>query len=507
MKKHNVLTGAVILSAGGILAKIFSAIYRIGLTRILGGVGIGLYQLVFPFYSLCVVLATAGLPMAISKVISKHNGSEKTILKKSISWVCSISLVLSLILIIFSRGLASIQGEKDLSICYILLAPTIIVVGVSSVLRGYFQGRQNFSPSAISNILEQFIKLVLGLLLSWFLIRKSLLFAIIGALLGIVVGEIISLGLLLIMFRKEKFVDVNGQKIETKEVLRDVLPITISNIILPLASFVDSLIVVNLLSINAGAQTAIYLYGLESGAVNNLVSLPTIFSFAIASVILPNISGTKNAFNRSTKLNLCVKIVLIISVPCALCLILFPNMLIRLLYGGRLSAFNQDGNAITSQLLAISGIGVVLLSLNQVFSSSLQAVDMRTATVRNLTIAVIIKFVIEIAFLPTRVSIFSLAIANTSCYMVAMALNYFEIRENFNLKFSNLFLSKLICANFVLVIFLAVANNISSNALFSMLSLCSAGVIYLASLFAFKIVDRQDLAMLKYKSVKKHHKI
>ena len=76
MKKDNLMKGALVLSVGAILAKIFSAIYRIGLTRILGGEGIGLYQLVFPLYSLCVVLATAGLPMAISKVIakSKTNG-------------------------------------------------------------------------------------------------------------------------------------------------------------------------------------------------------------------------------------------------------------------------------------------------------------------------------------------------------------------------------------------------------------------------------------------------
>ena len=77
MKKNNLMSDVLVLSIGGVLAKIFSAIYRIGLTRILGGEGIGLYQLVFPLYSLCVVLATAGLPMAISKVIARNREKEK----------------------------------------------------------------------------------------------------------------------------------------------------------------------------------------------------------------------------------------------------------------------------------------------------------------------------------------------------------------------------------------------------------------------------------------------
>ena len=160
MKKSNLMSGVLVLSIGGVLAKIFSAIYRIGLTRILGGEGIGLYQLVFPLYSLCVVLATAGLPMAISKVIARNRGKEKSVIKKCFMFTSIISLTLTFILLIFSRPLATIQGNADITICYIILAPTIILVSSASVLRGYFQGKENFTPSAVSNIAEQFVKLV-----------------------------------------------------------------------------------------------------------------------------------------------------------------------------------------------------------------------------------------------------------------------------------------------------------------------------------------------------------
>ena len=112
MKKNNFISATLVLTVGGVLAKLFSAIYRILLTRILGGEGIGLYQLIFPIYSLCVVLATAGLPMAISKVVAKSKDKEKSVLKKCFMFTGIIAVVLSLILFISAKGLASLQGVK-----------------------------------------------------------------------------------------------------------------------------------------------------------------------------------------------------------------------------------------------------------------------------------------------------------------------------------------------------------------------------------------------------------
>ena len=312
MKKNEFLSGAIILAFGGVLAKIFSAIYRIVLTRVLGGEGIGIYQLIFPIYSLFVILATAGLPMAISKVVAKSNLGKEHIVKKCFKFTSVIALTLSFILIILSRKLAMLQGETNIEICYIILAPTIIFVTASSVLKGYFQGKHNFKPSAISNIIEQFCKLTLGLILSLSLIQFGLLYAIIGAVVGIVVSEIASFVVLLIFYNKNKSINNEHSNVEIKEIIKDVLPITLTNIILPIATFIDSLLVVNLLKVNFTKSVSIFLYGLESGAVASLVGLPTIFSFAIASVILPNLTSSKNIFNSNRNLSLAIKCILII---------------------------------------------------------------------------------------------------------------------------------------------------------------------------------------------------
>ncbi len=501
MRKDNILSGAIILSVGGVLAKVFSAIYRIGLTRILGGEGIGIYQLVFPLYSLCVILATAGIPMAISKVIAKNSASKKSVLKKCLIFTTTISLVLALILILLSKGMASIQHVDDISICYVILAPSIIIVSVASVLRGYFQGVGNFTPSAVSNIVEQFIKLVVGLILSLSLISMGIIPAIIGAFVSIVVSEVISLVVLLLYYKKHARQEVNNSTdISTKGLIKDILPIVFTNMIMPIAVFVDSLIVVNLLSINFTHQMAIFMYGLESGAVSSLVNIPTIFSFAIASVILPSITVRTSDFNKSHQLSMAIKVILIFSVPFVLLFVLIPDRLIELLYANRLNGLGVEGLNMASRLLAISGFGIVFLAINQAYSSCLQAIELRFVTIRNLSLAVCVKFIIEIIFLPSiSVNIYSLAVANTACYLTAMILNKLELKREIEIHLSFKFYLKLFFSNLMMTLTLITILAINNSPSNTLLALAVGCIVYFATLFYTKIFSDKDRAMLKYK--------
>lgn len=500
MKRKNMLSNALILSVGGVLAKLFSAVYRIVLTRILGGEGIGIYQLIFPFYSLCVTLATAGLPLAISKVVSKHAGNEKTVLKKCFMFTSVIGLVLTLVLLVFSKGLAWIQGVPELSVCYICLAPSIIIISISSVLRGYFQGKHNFIPSAISNILEQFIKMCVGLILSLSLVSVGLIYGVIGAVVGILISEIISLWILLIFIKKEKLKRKRSSNVCVKDIIKDVVPITITNIILPISSFIDSLLVINLLKVNFSNGMSVFLYGLESGAVSTLVGLPTIFSFAIASVILPNLSSDSNVSNSTNKFTFAIKIVLLIAIPSALCFVFIPHRLISLIYGTGLNSLGVDGLIVSARLLAFSGIGVIFLAVNQILSSGLQAMERRSATIRNLAIAVVAKFVIELVFLPAKfLNIYALAISNTCCYALVMILNYFELKQILNFKLDYLFILKSLLANCFMLFGLILVLSISNAASISILGLIFAVIIYFISLFKWKIFSKHDIALLKYR--------
>lgn len=500
MKKNNLISGALMLTVGSVLAKVFSAVYRIALTRILGGEGIGLYQLIFPFYSLCVVFATAGLPMAISKVVLKNSNAQKQVVKKCLMLSVCISLILTFILLISSRGLAVLQGQKELTLCYIILAPTIIFVSVSSVLRGYFQGKHNFTPSAVSNIVEQFLKLVFGLVLSISLISVSLFAAILGAIISIVLSEIVSLLVLLVYIKKYKMTSNTKSEISIRHILKDVLPITLTNIVLPISSFIDSILVVNLLRLNFSNSVSVFLFGLESGAVSSLVSLPTIFSFAIASVILPNIAQHKHKFNKNSSLIFALKCVLIITTPCVLAFVLIPNRLIHCLYGARLNSYGINGLKISAQLLGISGIGVLFLALSQVYSSSLQAVDCRYITVRNLTIAVLVKLVVQVMFMPSKLlNIYAYAIANVVCYATVMLLNRMEIKDNFKVELHYMFWAKLVFSNAVMLLVLVCVLALKISTFNTVLATLCAILAYLICLYQTNILTRKDKAMFKYK--------
>ncbi len=500
MKKNGLLSGALILSVGAILSKVFSAVYRIALTRILGAVGIGLYQLIFPFYSLCVVLATAGLPMAISKVISKNKDNENVVLKKCLIFIVLVALVLAFILLISAKGLAKIQSQEELSLCYIILAPTIIVVGVASVVRGYFQGKHNFIPSAVSNIVEQFVKLVAGLILTVSLISIGLFSAIIGAMVGIVLSEVVSLFVLILYIKKEKFGNLKKENVFLKEILKDVLPITFNNIVLPVSTFIDSVIVVNLLSVSFSNNVSVFLFGLESGAVSSLVTIPTIFSFAIASVILPNIANSKHIISANGKLKMSLKVILVITVPCVISFILFPNRLLEVLYANKLNAYGINGMIIASKLLSVSSFGVVFLAINQLYSSCLQAVEERYIATRNLIIAVLAKFVIEVIFLSSKfLNIYSLAVANTLCYVLVMILNHFEMKTYFNLKIEFGFFLKLIFANIVMVLTVILIMSVADGWTNTVIAVLLGCVVYLVCLILTNIFTKKEKAILKYK--------
>lgn len=496
MKKSSLFTGALILAVGTVLSKIFSAVYRIVLTRILGGVGIGMYQLIFPLYSLAVVLVTAGLPLAVSKLVAKFPDSAKKIVKKTMFFMAVVSLIVTVLMVAVGHKIG-VGGQASI---YYILAPTIVVIASSAVLKGYFQGKHCFTPTAVSNILEQFVKMVAGLILSLSLIGFGVYWAIVGAMIGIMLSEIISLVIMLLYFKKDKTRDKSKIDLRYTELLKDILPITITNIILPIASFIDSVVVVKLLANSFSDNVSVFLYGLESGAVSSLTSIPTIFSFSIATVLLPNIADDSNAWNKNFKLSMAIKIILVIVVPCVICFVFIPNRLIEVLYSNRLNDLGINGTAIASSLLALSGIGMVALAINQIYSISLQAVNERTATIRNMIIAVVVKFVIELIFLPTlMLNIYSLAIANTVCYIVVLALNHAEIIRYFNLKINYIFGAKLLLSNFMMVIamigILAFGHSVANTLLAGTVGV----IVYLGSLYLTKIFNKCDYAILKYK--------
>jgi stage V sporulation protein B len=203
------LYGTLILVGTGLITKILGFIYRIALSRIIGDEGMGLFQMAFPILIFTIVITTAGLPVAISKLVSEAEakGEEsqiRSILVVSIFVVLLTSVAITIIVLLGAPWIArTLLTDKRAVYALLGIAPMIPIIAVSSIFRGYFQGRQNMSPYAFSTVLEQSVRIFTVLLLAQFLLPYGVEYAAAGAMIGMVIGEFVGMAYLIYSFKKD----------------------------------------------------------------------------------------------------------------------------------------------------------------------------------------------------------------------------------------------------------------------------------------------------------------
>ena len=198
-------TGAGMLAVCSVLAKLLGAMYRIPLTNILGGEGMGLYQMVFPLYTLLLTVSSGGLPVAISRLIAVKlaDGDEKgaaKVLNVAVVALFIVGLLGTLTLLLLNDFIAGVQGNREAALAYVGIAPAVTFVAVLSCYRGYYQGRENMLPSAVSQLVEQAVKLGLGLYFASLFLKKGTAYGVLGALLGVSVSEFLAMAVLIAMY-------------------------------------------------------------------------------------------------------------------------------------------------------------------------------------------------------------------------------------------------------------------------------------------------------------------
>lgn len=197
MKKNPgyLFTGAGMLAVCSVIAKLLGALYRIPLTNVIGGEGMGLYQMVFPLYTLLLTVSSGGLPVAISRLVAvklsrgDERGARK-ILRVAVIALGAVGAAGSLVLALLARPIARMQGNPAAALAYYGISPSVALVCLLSCYRGYYQGRENMLPSAASQLVEQAIKLVAGLSLAARFAVRGLEFSVLGALLGVSLSEL-----------------------------------------------------------------------------------------------------------------------------------------------------------------------------------------------------------------------------------------------------------------------------------------------------------------------------
>ena len=438
------LTGAALLAFAGVFSRLIGVIFRVPLTNIVGNFGMGLYQMVFPLYSLLLIISSAGIPVAISKMVASENVKGdiracRRILVNAVFLLGFIGLAVSAVFIGCAYPIASLQGNKDVGIIYIAIAPSVFLVCIIAAFRGYFQGLQNMVPTAASQIIEQVAKVAAGVTLAVVFIKVSVVWAVFGAILAVTISEVVALLFLVGIYlfslgKKTKAVrNISREKIKRYldfklmwSILKQSFPITLMASVFPLLLVFDSMVVINMLTA-AGVthKTATQLFGISSGSVHTLINLPAVIGVAIATAIVPMVSGLlkqNKVEELRDKMALAVKITVLISMFFLVCYFVFAEKIIDLLYHGAFKD-NSEHLKTAGRLMKIESTMILFMSVSAVFTAMMQGAGKSKFPLIALAIGGAAKIGFELAFLKTSLGIYSVSIGNVICFAIAAALN------------------------------------------------------------------------------------
>lgn len=421
MRHAKFIKGAAVMTVGFLFAKAIGAFYRISLIGLLGGYGIGLYQMAYPLFLLFLTFSSAGIPSALSRVVAaeRARGRETTgHVKTALRLFAAIGLSGAVLMCAVAALMSGLQGDYNLTPCYLALAPSVFLVALVSVLRGYFQGKNDMLPTAFSEVLEQAVKAGFG----YFAVRLASdpVHGAMLALAGVSLSELIALLYLLSRYRGERKIK-SLRKVNGYFLFRAVLPVMAAAALLPLSRTLDSIVVVRLMA--RYSERAVSLYGLYTGGVMSLVDLPASLTGGFVAAAIPFVSasasrGDKEGAKKNAALALLFTFA--VSVPCALFLFAFASPVVRLLYAN----LSESDLKTVVALVRLSSVSAVSLAAVNTLSACLTGMGRAKHAARAMFVAITVKFILQWLLVSNpALSVGGAAIATNACYLVAFFLD------------------------------------------------------------------------------------
>ena len=449
------LKGTLILTVSSIVVKVIGSLNWIILSRVLGGEGIGLYQMGFPIYLMAITLSSAGIPVAISiitaeKLAQKDFLGAKRVFNVSLRLLFVTGLVFASALFFGAHWLIDNHWIRDSRAYYsiIALAPAVFFVTFLASFRGYLQGWQIMTPTAASEIVEQLMRVVTMIVFANMFMPHGLAYAAGGASMGAGVGAFCALLVLMWFYGrlKQKLkADLQQQNpLATREsaraiisrLLRLALPVSMSSLMLPVVANLDLLIVPQRLEaagFHISQATEFFCY--LTGMAVPLVTLATIFTAAMTISLVPAISESRalnDVFGIRAKTRTAFRVALIITCPCFVGMYFLAEKIAALIY-------NAPGAADAIQTMSV---GILLLGLHQISTGILQGLGRTSIPVINMILAAAVKVFLSwtLTAIPT-LGIKGAAMATVVDFGLAAVLNMIFIYKytGFALSFSGVF--------------------------------------------------------------------
>ncbi|MBE6151784.1 MAG: hypothetical protein E7165_00505 [Firmicutes bacterium] len=340
MKKSKFIKSTFILLIGGFFTKILGMTIKIVTTRLVGTEGMGLYMLIMPTFSLLIAIAQMGMPVAISKLVAENKRNNKNLVFSSLPISLGINIIIMIILIFSSKFIANnLLHDSRCSFALTSIGFVLPFICISSILRGYFFGRQKMFPHVISNITEDIIRLIIMIIGIPFFLIKGIEFAVCFIVLSNIISELTSI-LILFFFlpknfsiKKEDFVP---HKNSIKEIFGISLPTTASRLIGNIGYFFEPIILTFfLLKNNYSNSFIVNEYGILNGYVMPLLLLPSFFTQAISQALIPVVSNNyanNNLIYAKNKIKQGLFFSLMIGIPATLTFLFIPQIPLKLIY-------------------------------------------------------------------------------------------------------------------------------------------------------------------------------
>lgn len=514
MSKDTFLKGAFILTAAGIIVKIIGSVNRILLSRLLGGEGIGLYQMAYPIYLLALSVSSAGIPVAISIIVAEkiaradYRGANR-VFKISLGVLAITGIIFTMALYFGAGWLIDHHFVRDARAYYAIaaLAPAIFFVTILSSYRGYFQGMQMMTPTAISQIAEQFFRVVTMIFLAYLLLPRGLEYAAAGASFGAGPGAAAGLLVLIYFYWRQKssfqrnvenqpnIIQESSVSIITR-IVKLALPVSLANIMLPVVSNIDLLIVPARLEV-AGftVEQATELFGYLTGMAIALINLPTILTASLAASLVPAVSESFTLRDNSRiyqRTSTAMRIANLITIPSFVGMCLLATPISQMLYG--------TPNAGTS--IAILSGGIVLLGVHQVTTGVLQGLGHTTIPLINMIVSAVVKVILSwtLTAMPEW-GIKGAAWATNADFGVAALLNVYFVHRYVGFSINVKDTSKAILATVamgavVLITYDGVMSAILHNTLATLAAIIVGGLVYGMALLAIGGLQERDIERL-----------
>lgn len=552
-QKKSFLTGALILASANLIVKVIGAFFKIPLYNNLLEEGSGYFNVAYQIYTFMFIIATAGFPIAVSKMVAEAYARENSyeankIFRSARLLLGIIGIIGSLILFFFADELSTMLKSESSALAIKAISPAVFFVSIVSSYRGYFQGKQNMIPTALSEVIEATAKLVVGLAFVIYFMNMEidpsittvidfkankvesgsarLIFAAAGAILGVTAGTFLALILMLItgaLSKKAPYPRIETRSTSNilKELVAISIPITIGASVSSLTSLIDLGTIMNRLTVNPTVfdhysflfekgteffrqvtedgldaaqiieKKANALYGMYTGQAQTMFNLPLVVIVALGMSVVPAISSAleiKNTTGARKITESALRITVLFAFPCAVGLSVLAEPILNFLYV----------NANAYQLLQKLAIAVIFVSVVSVTNSVLQAYGKVYYPVVNMLIGGVVKIVLNYNLIPV-LGIDGAPIATNVCYAVIAILNLICILRFVKIKFSLLDFvlrpaaAALLMGAAALITLRALTPVLGEGRLLTLIAVFVGVVIYGVLIFIVGAVKREDL--------------